>query len=748
MADRPTTKSKDLKKPPQRPIGFIRQFELVEMVRAYDPNVDEGLLNKAYVFSMQAHGDQKRKSGDPYFTHPLAVAAILTELKADPQAIATALLHDVVEDTPVSVADIREQFGDDIAEMVDGVTKISQRELASKETKQAENFRKFIFAVSKDVRVLLVKLADRLHNMRTLEHHDNPASQKRISLETMEIYAPLAGRIGVQRFRDELEDLSFKYLNPDGYETITTNLDKLHETAVHSVVEFSTAMRDLLHGSGVAAEVYSREKRPFSIWRKMQRKNHSFDELADIYGFRVLVDTVDECYKTLGIIHQNFPMIPEEFDDYISAPKPNNYRSIHTAVLAPVEADGRRQRVEVQIRTREMHETAERGIAAHWRYKDPTAKMLGGGKVIIASPGRDDPHEWARKAVDQLQVDEDAGEFLESTKVELFADQVFCFTPKGRVIPLPVGATPIDFAYAVHTNVGDECVGVRINGANRPLRTVLKNGDIVEVLRSENAPIPDGWESKVSTGRAKNGIRMRIKRLELDEQILLGRRILESDFNAHELIMSDQAIETAKEALNLNKVPEVYAAVGQLQLSAREVREAAFPGSANVDDAGPHRGTAPARTALVLDGLTPGVLVHFARCCVPLPGERIIGLQEREGIFVHRIDCDALGTTQIDESEWLDLRWRDDGPGEFVAPIKITVINSTGALGHVGTLLARYDADIIDIKLENREVDFSDLLIDLTVRDARHLQNVLTGLRATEHVISAERRRETQLSDA
>ncbi|MEE9329628.1 MAG: HD domain-containing protein, partial [Parvularculaceae bacterium] len=355
--------------PENRPVGFIRQFELVDRVRAYDAQVDEALLNQAYVFSMKAHGDQKRKNGDPYFTHPLAVAAILTELKADPQTVATALLHDVVEDTEVTVAEIEDLFGPDIAKMVDGVTKISQRELSSVEMKQAENFRKFIIAVSQDVRVLLVKLADRLHNMRTLEFHDKPGAQKRIALETMEIYAPLAGRIGVQRFRDELEELSFQYLNPDGYETITENLTRLTENAVQSVVHFSTSLRDLLASHGIKAEIISREKKPFSIWRKMQRKGHSFNELADIYGFRVIVETVSECYQALGVIHQNFPMIPSEFDDYISAPKPNNYRSIHTAVLAPLALDETRQKVEVQIRTREMHETAERGIAAHWKYK-------------------------------------------------------------------------------------------------------------------------------------------------------------------------------------------------------------------------------------------------------------------------------------------------------------------------------------------------------------------------------------------
>ena len=728
--------------PENRPVGFIRQFELVDRVRAYDAQVDEALLNQAYVFSMKAHGDQKRKNGDPYFTHPLAVAAILTELKADPQTVATALLHDVVEDTEVTVAEIEDLFGPDIAKMVDGVTKISQRELSSVEMKQAENFRKFIIAVSQDVRVLLVKLADRLHNMRTLEFHDKPGAQKRIALETMEIYAPLAGRIGVQRFRDELEELSFQYLNPDGYETITENLTRLTENAVQSVVHFSTQLRDLLANQGVKAEIVSREKKPFSIWRKMQRKGHSFHDLADIYGFRVIVDTVEECYQALGVIHQNFRMIPIEFDDYISAPKPNNYRSIHTAVLAPLALDQTQQKVEVQIRTREMHETAERGIAAHWKYKDPNSKVIGGGKVVIAAPTGHDPYEWARGAVDVLTQGGDAGEFLADAKAELYADQVYCFTPKGRVIALPEEATPIDFAYAVHTHVGDECVGARINGANRPLRSILRNGDIVDILRSKKAPIPNNWEAMIVTNRARNGIRGRIKKLKTKEQIEIGKRLLEADFKAHDLIFTTKAIKPAQTALDLKSVNEVLAQVGQSILSARHVREAAFPGVPSAADRDIEHIPMMPRNVILLDGLTAGVSVHLSKCCVPLPGERIIGLPSENGMDVHRIDCDALATTKIDEQDWLDLRWRQDTPSDFPAPIRVQVSNHTGAIGHVGTTIARYDANILDFHLDNRESDFSDLVIDITVKDARHLQNVLTALRATEYVVAAERRRE------
>ncbi|MGD9800682.1 MAG: bifunctional (p)ppGpp synthetase/guanosine-3',5'-bis(diphosphate) 3'-pyrophosphohydrolase, partial [Parvularculaceae bacterium] len=410
---------------------LIRQHELVDKIRAYDPHVDENLLNRAYVFSMKAHGGQTRKSGDPYFIHPLAVASILTDLKADPATVATALLHDVVEDTDVTVEDIRKKFGAEIAGLVDGVTKLSQIELKSEASKQAENFRKLVVAMADDVRVLLVKLADRLHNMRTLHFVSDAEKRRKVALETMEIYAPLAGRIGVQRFRDELEDIAFQELSPQAYETIAKRLDDLQRTIVTSVVSLAQTLRTNLAAAGIKAEIHSREKRAYSIWRKMATKNVSFDELADIYAFRVIVETPDECYRALGVIHTTWRMIPTEFDDYISASKPNNYRSIHTAVIGPPRPDGGRQRIEIQIRTREMHETAERGVAAHWQYKD---KAAGAGKkdmsVEIIAPGQYDPYETPRKLVEMFQHGEDPEEALRYAKLELFQDQVFCFTPK------------------------------------------------------------------------------------------------------------------------------------------------------------------------------------------------------------------------------------------------------------------------------------------------------------------------------
>ncbi|MCI5046927.1 MAG: bifunctional (p)ppGpp synthetase/guanosine-3',5'-bis(diphosphate) 3'-pyrophosphohydrolase [Aquisalinus sp.] len=750
-AKTPNQEAEALEPAHAHPVGFIRQYELIERVKTYDPKCNESQINKAYVYSMKAHGGQTRKNGDPYFTHPISVAAILTELKADPETIITALLHDTVEDTDATIEEIEALFGPSVAHLVDGVTKLSQYEMSSEATKEAENFRKFVLAMSRDVRVLLVKLADRLHNMRTLHYIPKEAKRHRIALETMQIYVPLAGRIGVQKFREELEDLSFKYMNPEGYQTIQTNLERLGNDNVRAVVHLGQTLRNSLMAEHITAEVHSREKRPFSIWRKMQRKNQGFDELADIYAFRILVETEEDCYRALGVIHRNFTMIPGEFDDYISVPKPNNYRSIHTAVLAPVDHTQIKQRVEVQIRTKEMHESAERGIAAHWRYKDASSQTDKdhAGVIEITNAGTYDPYDWARNAVEMLQQGETADEFLANAKLELFQDQVFCFTPKGRVIALPSGATPIDFAYALHTEVGESCVGVRINGANRPLRTPLKNGDVVRILRSENAPIPQNWESLVVTGRARSAIRRRIKELKRKEQVTLGRRILESEFSAHGFALTDSSIETVLARLNSKKVKDVYQAVGALKLNPSEVREIVYPGtsaSADGEDAlRPVTTRQKLREAISVEGLTRGVSFRLSQCCSPLPGERIIGLPaDDDMVAIHRIDCDSVAATTIAEEKWLDMRWRDNLEGGFVAPISINVNNRIGALAHVSSIMAHYEVDIVDIKLVNREVEFNEIQMDILIRDIRHLGNVLTGLRASEHVIGADRRYEAQ----
>lgn len=725
----------------RHPVGFIRQTELVDLVKAYDPDADESLLNKAYIFAMKAHGDQTRQSGDPYFTHPLAVAAILTELRSDPATVATALLHDVVEDTDVTIDEIQEHFGEEIARLVDGVTKISRIELRNEASKQAENFRKLVVAMADDVRVLLVKLADRLHNMRTLHYIQKEEKRRRIAKETMEIFAPLAGRIGVQRIREELENISFREISPEAHETISNRIEDLQSHSVGGVVELANVLREKLYAEGLKAQVTSREKRAYSIWRKMSEKNVSFDELADIYAFRVLVDDVGDCYKALGIIHSSWRMIPTEFDDYISAPKPNNYRSIHTAVIGPPSKNGRRQRIEIQIRTHEMHETAERGVAAHWQYKDPDKRAER--SVEIVAPGGFDPYETPRRLVDMFQSGEDPDEALRYAKLELFQDQVFCFTPKHRVITLPKGSTPVDFAYAVHTDVGDQCIGVKINGGQRPLRTALKTGDVVEILRSENAPVPAEWESIAVTGRARSAIRRRIKKMQYDEHLALGRSIAESVFTGAHLQFSVKGVRAGLKKLGKKSVEDVLVSVGRGDLPVHDLIEAVYPGASFESEGEIQPGSLREfKPRVAISGLTPGVSVKMARCCTPLPGERIVGIRQDDGaITVHTIYCDRLAEEDPSQSRWLDLQWRskDDEETSAFTRISATIQNGVGVLSEVAGIIARYGISIASIRLQNRSKEFVELLMDVEVKDARQLNQALAGIRAAPSVISAER---------
>lgn len=738
-ADLSGSEAQDL---PPPPIGnapkIVRQYELVDLVRAYDPEADEDLLNRAYVFAMKAHGGQTRQSGDPYFTHPLSVAAILTDLKLDPVTIATALLHDVVEDCDVSLADIQRDFGSEVARLVDGVTKISKRELAPDADGQAENFAKFILATCKDVRVLLIKLADRLHNMRTLHHIKKPEKKQRIALETMEIYAPLARIIGIDRFREELEDLAFYYLKPADYAAITKGLERVSSRSVLDVVALSQNIREEIERAGIDAEIHSREKRAFSVWRKMQRKKVLFEELADIYAFRVIVPTLEDCYRALGVIHRNYPMIPGEFDDYISTPKPNNYQSIHTAVLLS-EKGKDAQRVEVQIRSKDMHQVAERGIAAHWRYKDATTR--GDGSVEIAGEGKYNSFEWLRQTVSALESGANAAELLDGAKIDLYKDQIFAFTPRGRVIGLPVGSTAVDFAYALHTDIGDTYSGAKINGIVRPNRWPLRNGDIVEILRSKNAPIPQGWERFAATSSAKLRLRKRVKQLAAKEQHALGERIVRNLFSVQDVPYSPDAVREAAKRMGYRGLKPLLEAVGRLEVMDTDVLDEVYPNlqqSPRGEGEPVQAGVELGRRAVSIEGLGRGAGLVLGQCCRPLPGERIVGVQGADHrVHVHRIDCPVLA--EQSEADWIDLAWKNDPDASFVTEVVITVTNRTGALGHIGTLMAKYETDIHDIHVENREVAFSDLRIEFAVRDALHLSNVMTALRGSDYVVSAER---------
>ncbi|MEI7599774.1 MAG: bifunctional (p)ppGpp synthetase/guanosine-3',5'-bis(diphosphate) 3'-pyrophosphohydrolase [Aestuariivirga sp.] len=720
---------------------MMRQYELVERVTKYDPDADEDLLNRAYVYAMKAHGNQKRASGEAYFNHPLEVAAILTEMKLDSATIAAALLHDTVEDTEATHQEIEEKFGPEIASLVDGLTKIAKLDLVTKEAAQAENLRKLLLAMSRDVRVLLVKLADRLHNMRTLEHV-RPEKRVRIAQETMDIYAPLAGRMGMQAVRDELEDIAFKVLNPDAYKIIIDRLAKLHAESGGILKSIEQELTQKLVENGIKAEVSGREKRPFSIFRKMERKLLSLGQLSDIFGFRVIVGTVDQCYRALGIIHRTYRAVPGRFKDYISTPKQNDYRSIHTTVIGP-----HHMRVEMQIRTRLMHEIAERGVAAHNIYKDaPDAKeALDGFKAPAAESNA---YRWLRHLVEMLQEGESPREFLEHTKLELFHDQVFCFTPKGKLIALPKGATPIDFAYAVHTSVGDSCVGAKVNGSHAPLVTELQNGDEVEIIRSDAQTPPAAWEGLAVTGKARAAIRRATRAAARKQFAGLGHEIVQKMLAKIGKTYVPKEVSTAIARVGHKNVDDALAAIGRGELSAIDMLKAM---GHTIDDTklkelrrhSPSKKTDPALSVPVR-GVARTTALKISPETGAVPGERIVGiLMPGEGITIYPIFAKALEQFDNQPERWVDLAW-DTGAEEqrFPARLTVTILNEVGSLAQVTQAISDLGGNIDALMMVAREGarDFYDVDITLEVHDLKHLNEIMTSLRGKPSVSDVSRK--------
>lgn len=713
---------------------MIRQFELVERVKAYDPSADEDILNRAYVFSMKAHGSQARASGDPYFSHPLGVAEILTRLKLDTASIVTGLLHDTVEDTEATLEQIEQLFGKEIGRLVDGVTKLSRLELQSDNTKHAENFRKLVLAMSNDIRVLLVKLADRLHNMQTLNFIKNPEKRRRIAAETMEIYAPLAERMGMHALKDELENLAFAELNADAYHSITQRLSYLREQGSDLCRKVVAEIDKVLKDAGVTATVSGREKTPYSIWRKMQKKRIEFEQLSDIMAFRVLVEDVTACYQTLGVLHARYSMIPGRFKDFISTPKPNEYQSLHTGIIGP-----NRSRIEVQIRTKQMHDVAELGVAAHWKYKQSQERIDGR------------QYRWLRELLDILEHASGPEEFLEHTKLEMFQDQVFCFTPKGDLIALPRGATPVDFAYAVHSEVGNRCVGAKINARIMPLRTELQNGDQVEIVTSRAQTPSPTWERFVVTGKARACIRRFIRTQQHTQYVELGRAMLQKEFQHDGYEYADKALDGVLKKFKADEVDDLIAQVGEGVLGAREVVHAVFPGSrtATPNDkviplARQRQKTQKGAFALPIRGLIPGMAVHFAGCCHPLPGDRIVGIVTTgKGVTIHTIDCETLESFADTPERWIDVAWDiDPAAGEsHIGRLNVVITNQLGSLGSLTTVIGKNGGNITNLKIVNRSTDFFEILLDVEVKDVKHLTNIIAALRATPSINSVERGR-------
>ncbi|MGH1456533.1 MAG: RelA/SpoT family protein [Alphaproteobacteria bacterium] len=710
--------------------------KLLETMRAYNPDLDEAIVVKAYEFAKKHHDGQFRSSGEPYYTHPVDVAQILAEMDMDVTTIVTAILHDTVEDTPVTLEDLEREFGKTVADLVNGVSKLTRIESQTVEGKQAENFRKLLLAMSEDIRVLLVKLSDRLHNMRTMGGIKKPEKRRRISLETLEIYAPLAERVGVHRIKEELEDLCFEQVNPEARESITNRLAYLRQEdndVVQAIIDGLTAN---LKEAGIDAEITGREKTRYSIWKKMQRKNVSFEQLSDIMAFRIIVEKLEDCYLVLGIMHGKYPSVPGRFKDYISTPKANGYKSIHTTIMGP-----RSQRIEVQIRTAQMHMEAELGVAAHWAYK-------GGSQPTERDVTK---YRWLRELLDILEQEQKPEDFWENTKLELFQDQVFVFTPKGDLIELPNGATPIDFAYAIHSDIGDKCVGAKINGRIAPLNSRLSNGDQIDVITAKTQKPSPTWERFVVTGKARSHIRKYVRNQQRDEFVTLGRAMIQKVFRQEGYDFSEKAISGIVSHYRLEESDDIYANIGSGIFVARDVFKVIFPShqaemakrpSEVMDQAVMVRRPDDKDRPMPIKGLIPGMAMHFARCCHPLPGDRIVGIVTTgKGVTIHTIDCDTLESFADTPERWLDVSWgdKDDKAESQVGRLSLTVANEQGALGSVSTVIGRSGGNITNLKITSRSLDFWEMMIDIFVTDTKHLNNVIAALRATPCIVSVER---------
>ncbi len=695
---------------------MLRQYELVEKVREYDPDADEAALNRAYVYTVQKHGTQKRASGDPYFSHPVEVAGLMTDLQLDQETIITALLHDTVEDTLATIEDIEDHFGSEVARLVDGVTKLSKIEAMPENERAAENLRKFLLAMSEDIRVLLVKLADRLHNMRTLHFIKKPEKRQRIARETMEIYAPLAERVGMYEYMREMQALAFRELEPEAYATITKRLEQLRNQDGGQVDAIALQMKHALAEAGLQVEVWGREKHPYSIWKKMAERHVSFEQVTDIMAFRVITESEADCYRALGVLHTTWQFLPGRFKDYISTPKNNGYRSVHTSLMYENS-----MRVEVQIRTHEMNQRNEFGLAAHWAYKqhDKADGEVG----------------WLRDLIEIVDASHDAEELLEHTRMAIYQDRIFAFTPKGALFQLPKGATSVDFAFAVHTDLGLQTVGAKINGRHMPLRTPLNNGDVVEIIKGKNAEPQLSWLGFVGTGKARAAIRRSVRLKERAEVAAIGSKLFDEIAARVPARIGKKAIRAAVERLELEEPEDLMFAIGAAKLTDREVMEALVPGcTAEFDE---DSEWSERERVISIRGLTPGVAFELATCCHPVPGDRIVGLRRKgETVLVHAIDCLELASG-ID-TDWLDLSWGKRSHGA-VGRLSVTLYDRPGTLAEMAGIFAQNKTNVTSLEQTQLDHPFTTYEIEAEVQDLAHLSRILSALRASDAVAQAER---------
>ena len=699
---------------------------LIDRMRSYDPHVDGERLERAFEFGKTAHAGQLRASGDLYFTHPVAVANLLIDMRLDADTVITALLHDTVEDCGVELPTLAEQFGDDVAQLVDGVTKLSRIAIqSSPSSAQAENFRKLLLAMSEDVRVLLVKLADRTHNMRTLSFVRKEEKRWRIARETMDIFAPLAGRIGMTSLQSELEDTAFEVLDAEMRQGIINRLDFMISESEILVPMIRVELQSKLEQIGIESSVNGRMKTPYSIWTKMQRKKVSMDQFADIMAFRVLVPDVSDCYRALGQLHLNYPTVMGRFKDYISTPKRNGYQSLHTGVIGPEN-----HKIEVQIRTPEMHNIAEHGVAAHWNYKDPVNE-LNTRKI-----------KWIQELVEIIDEEAGADEFLEHTKLDLYKDQVFCFTPRGDLIAMPKGATAVDFAFAVHTKVGETCVGVRINGKTRQLATELENGDQIEILTEPNAKPKAEWENFVLTGRAKSAIRRFIRAQRASEFSRIGKALIQKTFRENSKPFRSHSLEQVLGAFGVTRLDELFILVGEDLLSPHKVLEKLHPDAVMDESVVVRSKTArsSSKPSLTIRGDNSGTAVTMARCCHPLPGESIVGIfTTGKGVTVHTIGCATLNKFNDTPELWLDVDWEGDTTRMVNGRLNTVLSNEPGSLASVATVISQQGGNISNIQLSNRNPDFFHILLDLEVKDVEHMRVIIAVLQTNRYVESVER---------
>lgn len=712
---------------------MVRINDILDQIHAYLPDADTSLVEKAYVFSAKVHAGQVRLSGEPYLSHPLAVAYILAQLKLDLPSIAAGLLHDTVEDTLTTIEEIEEMFGQDVARIVDGVTKISQIEFQSKVHKQAENIRKMILAMSKDIRVLLVKLADRLHNMRTLQYQKEHKRPK-IARETLDIYAPLAGRLGIDWIKRELEDLGFAFLYPEEYEQLKAEVEaRLGERKAY-VEEVKTIISKKMAEFGLSCRVLGRPKHLWSIFRKMRRRNVTLDEIYDLIAFRIILQTVTECYEALGIVHSLWKPVPGRFKDYISLPKANMYQSLHTTVIGPYG-----ERMEIQIRTEEMDKVANEGIAAHWLYKE--------GKILTRE--KEKQFDWLKRLMEWQKELEDPREFLESVRIDLFPDEVYVLTPNGEIKAFPVGATPIDFAYSIHTEVGHHCAGAKVNGRMVPLKYQLQNGDVVEIITSKHHKPSRDWLKLAKTSRARARIRQWIKTEERGKSLALGKDLCAREFRKHRLdfneFLKEDAAEEVAKALSFKTVDDMLIAVGYGKISPlhvvrRYIKIKHGDGFELTEADLTAQKTKPRKRTK--EGITihghDDIMIHLGKCCTPVPGDDVIGYITRgRGVTIHREDCPNVANLESDRK--VEVSWEPDKDATYPVKINVTTADKKGMLAAVSNAISASEANILEAKVTTTPDQSAHFTFVAEVRDGQHLQKVLSGIKKVGGVLRVQR---------